>query len=272
MVRPVDGGGTVNAIFRIGDAVAARFPRRPEQAAELSGRLAREAEAMAEFRLACPVLAPEPLFIGRPGHGYPLPWTLQTWLCGQVPSNTSHAASGAFAGDLAALIAALHSWDICGRTFGGTNRGGDLRDHDAWMRECITRSAGLLDTHALRALWSRFRELPREDSDVMSHTDLIPGNLLVSGERLVGVLDTADFRAADPALDLVASWHLLDAERRSLVRDALRCDDLHWERGKAWAFEQAAGLVWYYQASNPVMADLGRTTLARLFADAHLHG
>jgi hypothetical protein len=44
---------------------------------------------------------------------------------------------------------------------------------------------------------------------------------------------------------------------------------LEWERGKAWAFQQAAGLVWYYEKTNPTMADLGRTTLCRLFAEAN---
>ena len=50
----------------------------------------------------------------------------------------------------------------------------------------------------------------------------------------------------------------------SPLRDDLRCDDLEWERGKAWAFQQAMGLVWYYAESNPVMSLLGRRTLRRL--------
>jgi hypothetical protein len=31
---------------------------------------------------------------------------------------------------------------------------------------------------------------------------------------------------------------------RQALRADLRCDDLEWERGKAWAFQQAMGLVW----------------------------
>ena len=48
--------------------------------------------------------------------------------------------------------------------------------------------------------------------------------------------------------------HLLEASE----------DDLEWERGKAWAFQQAMGLVWYYHQTNPTMAALGRRTLTRL--------
>jgi len=48
------------------------------------------------------------------------------------------------------------------------------------------------------------------------------------------------------------------------LRDDLRCDDLEWHRGHAWAFEQAIGLVWYYADSNPAMSRLGRRTLERI--------
>jgi aminoglycoside phosphotransferase (APT) family kinase protein len=98
----------------------------------------------------------------------------------------------------------------------------------------------------------------------MCHGDLIPSNLLVADGRLVGVLDTGGFQAADPALDLVVAWHLLgDGPREQLRRD-LGCPDLQWERGRAWAFQQAAGALWYYQHTNPSMADMGRTTLERV--------
>ena len=32
----------------------------------------------------------------------------------------------------------------------------------------------------------------------------------------------------------------------------------------AWAFEQAMGLVWYYEVSNPLVSLWGRRTLDRL--------
>jgi aminoglycoside phosphotransferase (APT) family kinase protein len=101
----------------------------------------------------------------------------------------------------------------------------------------------------------------------MSHQDLIPANLLVDGERLTGVLDCGGFGPADPALDLVAGWHLLDAGPRAVLRTALQCDDTQWLRGKAWALEQAMGLVWYYRSSHPEMSALGRSTVARILAD-----
>jgi aminoglycoside phosphotransferase (APT) family kinase protein len=101
----------------------------------------------------------------------------------------------------------------------------------------------------------------------MTHGDLIPGNVLVEAGRLVGILDVGGLGPADPALDLVGAWHLLDTGPRELLRDDLQSDDLEWERGKAWGFVQAMGLVWYYQASNPRMSHMGRRTIERVLAD-----
>lgn len=69
---------------------------------------------------------------------------------------------------------------------------------------------------------------------------------------------------ADPALDLVGAWHLLDDAPRQVLRDELGSDDLEWERGKAWAFEQSMGAVWYYRDNNPSMSTMGLRTLKRL--------
>lgn len=111
------------------------------------------------------------------------------------------------------------------------------------------------------------RVLPRSARDVMTHGDLIPGNVLVSDGRLAGVIDVGGMGPADPALDLVGAWHLLDAGPRQVLRGDLKCEDLGWERGKAWAFEQAMGAVWYYVESNPAMSLMGQRTLQRLQAN-----
>jgi aminoglycoside phosphotransferase (APT) family kinase protein len=101
----------------------------------------------------------------------------------------------------------------------------------------------------------------------MTHGDLIPGNVLVDHGRLAGILDVGGLGPADPALDLVSAWHLLDTGPRELLREALRCGELDWERGKAWAFEQAMGAAWYYRSSNPTMSRMGRRTLERIRAE-----
>jgi aminoglycoside phosphotransferase (APT) family kinase protein len=241
-VKAVGSPGTVNAIFRIGDRLAARFPLRPDDAAAVRRRLESEAAAARELAGRTRFATPEPVAIGSPGAGYPLPWAVQTWLSGDTAEDVDPGASVAFAHDLAEFIAGVRAIDTRGRTFSGPGRGGHLRSHDEWMQTCFERSERLLNVPRLRRLWETMRALPRGAAgDVMSHCDLIPGNVLVSGGRLAGILDVGDLAPADPALDLVAAWHLLEALPRQALRDDLGCDDLEWERGKAWAFQQAMG-------------------------------
>jgi aminoglycoside phosphotransferase (APT) family kinase protein len=267
-IRAVDSEGTVNAIFRIGDRLAARFPLQAGDPASLRRRMESEAAAARELAGHTRFRTPEPVAIGEPGAGYPLPWAVQTWLPAVTASDVDPGGSAAFARDLAEFIRGVRAIGIGGRVFGGAGRGGDLRSHDAWMEICFARSGRLLDVPRLRRMWAAMRELPRgAGGDVMSHGDLIPGNVLVRGSRLAGVLDVGGLGPADPALDLVAAWHLLESGPRQVFRADLGCDDLDWQRGQAWAFEQAMGLVWYYAESNPAMSRMGRRTLERIQAD-----
>jgi aminoglycoside phosphotransferase (APT) family kinase protein len=121
---------------------------------------------------AGPVPIPVPVAVGAPGQGYPLPWTVQTWLPGQVATVEDSSGSVPFAGDLAAFISSLRAADTRGRRFSGPGRGGHLPDHDDWMELCFEKSSGLLDVERLRRLWADLRGLPRAGADVMSHGDL----------------------------------------------------------------------------------------------------
>jgi aminoglycoside phosphotransferase (APT) family kinase protein len=258
--------GTVNAIFRIGNHHAARFPLLGTDPDQTQRVLEDEADASANFARASPFPSPAPIALGRPGDGYSLPWAVQTWIDGTDASRDNPSDSDAFALDLARLIAGLRRAATGGRTFAGVGRGGHLPDHDAWVEECLRRSEELLDVPRLTVLWKHFRSLAREAPDVMSHGDLIPANLLVADGRLAGVLDCGAFGPADPALDVIAGWHLLDDGPRAVFRAALAVGDLDWERSKAWAFEQAMGAVWYYRDTNPAMSRMGQVTLGRVVA------
>jgi aminoglycoside phosphotransferase (APT) family kinase protein len=95
-IRRIDSSGTVNAIFRIGERYAARFPLLVADPDEMQRRLEAEARASGEFPRASPFPAPEPAGLGRPGDGYPLPWSVQTWLPGTDASQSNFSGSEAF--------------------------------------------------------------------------------------------------------------------------------------------------------------------------------
>lgn len=265
-VTPTESTGTANTLYRIGEGLVARFPVRPADAEETKRGLESEAQAARELAGQTPFLSPEPVALGEPGYGYPLPWSVQTWVSGTVASDTHAGCAVTFAEDLARFIRALRGMDTNGRRFTGSGRGGDLRDHDEWVETCLAHSEHLLDVPRLRQMWGELRVLPRSEPDVMCHGDLIPGNVLVTGDRLEGVIDVGGFGPADPSLDLVGAWHLLEDEPRRALRDLLDCDDVEWERGKAWAFEQSMGAVWYYIDSNPTMSRMGQRTLDRILS------
>lgn len=266
-ISAVMSAGTDNALFRLGEDLVARFPLRAEPADEVREWVLREAAAARELLGRTRFATPIPVAVGEPSGDYPLPWAVQTWLPGTVASDSDPRESVEFAHDVAAFIADVRAIDTRGRTFTGRGRGGDLRAHDAFMDICLQRSAQLVPVEQLRDLWAQLRTLPRTATDLMTHGDLIPGNLLVRDQHLAGVLDVGGLGPADPALDLVCAWHVFEPEPRNVLRRDLGCDDLEWQRGKAWAFQQAMGLVWYYRTSNPTMSRMGRRSLHRILGD-----
>ncbi|UNK69769.1 aminoglycoside phosphotransferase family protein [Microbacterium sp. H1-D42] len=267
-ITAVSGAGTVNAIFRVGADVGARFPLQATDAAVLSAEVA----ALTEFADASPFPAPRPLGLGAGDERYPSAWALQSWLPGDVADPLRAAHSEAFAEDLGELIVALRAVPVGDRIFAGRGRGGSLSDHDGYIAHCLEQSAGLVDVTRVAAVWTALHETPTAGEHVMSHRDLTPANLLVSEGRLVGVLDGGSFGPADRSLDLVCAWHLLDAPRRARLRGIVGASDAEWRRGAAWALQQAMGLVWYYEESNPVMAELGHSTVWRVLSDKDVSG
>ncbi|OBB24288.1 aminoglycoside phosphotransferase [Mycolicibacterium peregrinum] len=267
-LQRVSTSGTVHAIFRIGDGLAARFRLQVDDVESVWSEVRAESEAARELADRTRFATPAPVALGSPGGDYPMPWLVQTWLEGTIALDDDPGESEGFAADLGDFITGVRQIDTRGRRYDSRGRGGELASHDEWVQECLARSAGLLDVVVLRRIWEEMRELPRGDSpDVMNHGDLLPGNLLVQNGRLVGVLDVGGLAPADPALDLVCAWHLLEPGPRRVLRERLDAGEAEWERGKAWAFEQAIGAVWYYVDSNPIFSQVGRRTLERIVAD-----
>src|SRR3569833_768297 len=188
--------GTVNAIFRIGHDLAARFPLVGHDPAQARASLVAEAEAARELADAATEPTPEPKTNKEPNTNKPQPRSNQTWLSGHDATVEDPAGSNAFAHDLAELIAGIRADDTRGRRFDGVGRGGHLPDHDEWLETCFRQSEDLLDVPLLRRIWAELRTLPVVDEDAMCHRDLIPPTVLVKDGRLVGVLDGGGFRLA----------------------------------------------------------------------------
>ena len=267
-VAEVSSAGTVNALYRVGSDLVARLPLQRGDPEAKRAELLDESDAAERLLAVSPVPTPRPVAMGEPMDPYPLPWCVYRWVPGTVAEDTDAAGSHRFAAQLAGFVHAVRALPTQGRTFQGTRRGGLLTQHDDFVATGLRRSSGMIDTDALDAVWSRLRETPRATSQVWTHGDLMPGNLLVHGEDLAGVIDVGQLGVADPALDLQPAWNLMTPDARQTYRQVLGCDDEEWDRGRGWAFAQAIGCLWYYRDSNPVMSRTAHRTLQALLDDA----
>ncbi|MHA3024300.1 phosphotransferase [Mycobacterium sp. BMJ-28] len=119
-IQSISGAGTVNAIYRVGEQVVARFPLEPSDDIEaVRHELQLEAAAAKELSGRTPVATSVPLGIGEPGAGYPLPWSVFTWLPGDPATADSYSQSDFFATDLGEFILAVRAIDTHGRTYDG---------------------------------------------------------------------------------------------------------------------------------------------------------
>jgi aminoglycoside phosphotransferase (APT) family kinase protein len=232
--------GTDNAIFRLGDEMAVRLPRR-ESGAEAP---ARESETLRRLEPHLPLPIPQPLALGRPGAGYPFPWAVHSWLPGTTAAGEIAGAGPA----LAEFLRALQSIETSGAP--QASRGRPLTSSDAFV-ERLRSCRDLFDTDAALSLWEAAVAAPAWDRPpVWLHSDLDPRNLCLQGGAVVGVLDFGSAGIGDPAFDYAVAFKVLPAEERDAFRATVDVDDATWLRGRGWVVQQCAMALSYYTLEN----------------------
>jgi aminoglycoside phosphotransferase (APT) family kinase protein len=240
-LRRVQPDGTVNAIFRLGDELAVRLPRRQGPTEPGS----TEFEWLPKLAPRLPVEIPVPVAQGRPGGSYPWFWEIHTWVEGENLA-VEEVDAIQTARDLAALVGALQRIDTAGAPPG---RGIPLAERAEQMTWWFDRFEG--DPRA-RMEWERIvaSAPPWDGPPVWHHGDLDVRNWLVRDGRISGVIDWGAMGIGDPACDVMVAWKLHSAEARDAFRDALPIDDATWERARGWVLSQAVAALAYYTAEN----------------------
>jgi aminoglycoside phosphotransferase (APT) family kinase protein len=100
------------------------------------------------------------------------------------------------------------------------------------------------------------------------HADLHPGNLLVAGGRVSGVIDWGSLSVGDPATELLFAWMVLDPPSRTLFRELIGVDDATWLRGRGWALSMALIALPYYWDTNPVLVSIVGRALAQVLGES----
>ncbi len=263
-VERLASGGTVNAIYRLGDALTVRLPLTA------SGQKSLEAEQRWLHRLAAllPVAIPAVAATGAPAEGYPWAWAVHRWIEGQTPVQGALAQPEVLARDLAGFVIAMRNISLPGGPV--AYRGVPLATVDKATRAAIEElrhTSEPFDAGAALAAWTRALAAPPwTGPGRWLHSDLMPGNLLVADGRLAAVLDFATAGIGDPACDLIPAWNLLPTAARRVFRHAADVDDAMWARGRGWALSMALNQLPYYRITNPVISDNARYVIREVLA------
>jgi aminoglycoside phosphotransferase (APT) family kinase protein len=291
--RPVEflANGWDNAMFRLGDDLLARLPRR-----------AAAAQILLNEQRWLPVLAPgiqlpipAPERTGRPALGYPFSWSVVRYLPGEPAADADSLDLASAADAIGGFLGSLHAPappDAPANPY----RGVPLAARADVFAANLRLLSDQVDRAAARRAWATALAAPGYGGPPRwLHGDLHPANILVSHGRVSGVIDFGDITAGDPATDLAVAWMLLPKQHHAAFRAVYRAartasadatqiaapggappggtapgaalDDAAgaalWTRARGWALN--FGVVFLaHSADNPQLLNVGHRTLDRV--------
>jgi len=257
--------GWDNYLFRLGDDLAVRLPRREMTAPMLE----REQRWLPQLAAALPLPVPAPVRRGAPAPEFPWPWSIVPWLPGQSaavvqPADWEEAATtiGAFVRALhapAPADAPLNRW----RSVPLADRAGRFREHlDAL--DCRVDRERALDA------WDYVLAAgPWGGPALWIHGDLHPGNILIDHGRVSAVVDFGDLTAGDPATDLALVWMWFPAHARRQAMQAIdgtaaRYGAATWIRARGWALAIGVAMMALDPGHSRVTAIMEQTVVGIL--------
>jgi aminoglycoside phosphotransferase (APT) family kinase protein len=241
------GDGTVNVIYRLGEELSVRLPRRDVPETEED----KEFRWLPFFAPQLSVEIPTPIARGRPGGGYPWFWSIHSWIDGELPAGDVRAE------EAAGFIRELQGVDPSGGPEASGGRSNELAWRDRWVQDALTR----VDAPGAHQLWDEAMHAPGWPGPrVWVHIDLDRRNVLVRDGCLAAVLDWGGAGIGDPAVDVSAAWKLVAAGERLRFRELLEADDATWLRARGWALSTALIALGYYtpESNLPIHAEATR--------------
>lgn len=253
--------GWDNVMWRLGEELAVRMPRR-QVAAPL---IEHEQRWLPELAARLPLPVPVPVRKGRPSGGYPFYWSVVPWIDGRPGDREPVTDSRTTGKRLGAFLAAMHRTAPADAPY-NPYRSGPVASRTDTFEERLAKLTGHVDPVALRRIWDRAVSAPLHDAPaVWAHGDLHPANTLVRDGAVVAVIDFGDLCAADPAVDLGAALMSLDGDGTDQLWVAYGGRTASLEcRAEGWAVLFSLMLLEIGLEGRPSYADVGRRTLHRL--------
>lgn len=262
-LRRLDSSGTDNALYRLGDHLLLRLPRRASAAL----MLAKELDWLPRLG-DLPLKTPKLRFRGQVDLGLNCAFGILEWMEGVVASPANIADHTEAASCLAGFLKALQLKPTDGAPPAGAlnnRRGVPLSQMSDVALPAIDALSDEVDTRAARESWEAAISETRSVPPVWLHGDLKADNLIAVDGQLSGVIDWGLAAVGDPAADHAAAWTWVDPVARRTFRDCLAIDDGDWLRAKGWALYGAVIALSYYRGGrNDSLCQQSRLTLSRL--------
>src|SRR4051794_18163661 len=106
-IEPARHPGTDNALYRLGEGMSVRLPRRERDA----GQVEKDLRWLPTLAPLLPLNIPVPLAVGQPAPGYPCTWGVYRWLEGETATIEPFVDEPRAARDLARFLRALQRID-----------------------------------------------------------------------------------------------------------------------------------------------------------------
>lgn len=262
-IHLVDAGFD-NAIFRLGEKLSIRLPRRQVAAALIEN----EQTWLPKISPRLPIPVPNPYRIGQPGNHYPWRWSVLPWLNG-VPADEQEL-NPEQAKNFAVFLRMLHQ-PAPANAPKNPFRGVSLQQRATMLSERMQRleTKTNLITPEIKNTWNQALNTAIDANATWLHGDLHPRNILVENGVITGIIDWGDITSGDIATDLAGIWMIFSERnaREQVITEYGNISEATLLRAKGWAIVFGVLLLDTGLIDNPRNAMMGERVFRHLLED-----
>ena len=257
--------GFDNTIWRLGDNLVVRLPRRQVAVALMRN----EQRWLPELAHRLPLAIPTPIRVGRPSELFPWPWTIAQWIEGSPGNRVDPTVLAGAAIPLGTFFRALHR-DAPVDAPTNEFRSVPLRSHESNFHGRLDEVGPAIDRDGVARIWEvSLSAAPWIGASQWIHGDPHPANLIIRDDALVGVIDFGDLCAGDPATDLAGGFLALPlASIDDFLCSYGRIDDATIQRTLGWAVHFGLMFVLLGESDEPSYGPIGHRGIANALAFA----
>ena len=233
------GAGWDNYIYRLGNDLALRLPRRKEAI----GLIQHEQRWLPKIQKLIDIPIPAPVFKGKASEYYNSIWSIIPWFEGRTANLEKLDAS-----ELLRLVENLRRLHIPATDDAPDNplRGVPLIQRKEVVEErleILSHKTELI-TSEVYEIWNNALDAEVHVEERWIHGDLHSRNIIVNNGKITALIDWGDMTIGDVATDLACLWMLIDDNAfRKLCLDVYEADDALRRRSAGWAVFYGAVLL-----------------------------